>query len=100
MTNYLIMNKIKRFAASSIKSLQLEINEWLANHKDVHIVKTNLTSLAKISVLGSDDTTAGAYAFYILYIPANQTETERVLQASIQMPFELTNLEIIQMERN
>lgn len=94
------MNKIKLFAAPSIKSLQSEINEWLSDHKDAHIVETNLTSLAKISVLGSDDKKDGEYAFYILYIPADQGEVESVLQASMEMPAELTDPKIIQLESN
>jgi hypothetical protein len=94
------MNKIQLFAAPSIESLQSEINEWLADHKDAHIVETNLTSLAKVSVLGSDDKPKGEYAFYILYIPADQAEIESVLQASIQMPSELTDPIIIQSESN
>ncbi len=94
------MNKIQLFAAPSITSLQSEINEWLADHKDAHIVETNLTSLTKMSVLGSDNRTAGEYAFYILYIPADQGEMESVLQASMQMPSELTDPQNILKESN
>jgi hypothetical protein len=100
MSNSDRMNKIQLFAAPSIKSLQTEINEWLADHKDAHIVETNLTSLATASILGSADKTAGEYAFYILYIPADQGEIESVLQASMQMPAELTDPIIIQLESN
>jgi hypothetical protein len=92
------MNKIQLFAAPSIKVLQSDINEWLADHKDAHIIETNLTSLAKVSVLGSD--AEGEYAFYILYVPANQGEVESVMQASLEMPSELTDPIIIQRESN
>lgn len=92
------MNKIQIFAAPSVKLLQSEINEWLSEHKDAHILETNLSSLAKVSVLGSD--AVGEYAFYILYVPANQGEVESVLQASLEMPSELTDPEMIQRESN
>lgn len=94
------MNKIKLFAASSIESLQSEINEWLADHKDAHIVETNLTSLPKVNVLPSQSQTAGEYAFYILYIPADQSEVESVMQASMQLPSELTDPLIIERDSN
>jgi hypothetical protein len=94
------MNKIKLFAAPSIESLQSEINEWLSDHKDVHIVETNLSSLAKVDVLGSQDNRKGEYAFYILYIPADQGELESVMQASMHMPSELTDAKTIEMESN
>ena len=94
------MNKIQLFAAPSIKSLQSEINEWLADHKDAHIVETNLTSLSKASVLSSDGKNEGEYAFYILYIPGDQGEVESVLLASMEMPSELTDPKILESESN
>jgi hypothetical protein len=94
------MNKIQLFAAPSIKALQSEVNEWLADHKDAHIIDTNMTSQAKVNVLGSDDKTEGEYAFYILYTPADQGEEESVLQASMQMPSELTDSKIIENDTN
>lgn len=94
------MNKIQLFAAPTIKVLQSEINEWLADHKEAHIIETNMTSLAKVSVLGSDDKTEGEYAFYILYTPADQREEESVLQASMQMPSELTDLKVLENDSN
>ncbi|WP_316809973.1 hypothetical protein [Pedobacter heparinus] len=44
------MNKIQIFAAPSIKALQAEINGWLADHKDAHIVETNMTSRGGIGM--------------------------------------------------
>jgi hypothetical protein len=94
------MNKIQLFAAPSVIALQSEVNIWLADNKDVHIIETNLTSLTKVSVLTSDDKTQGEYAFYILYVPADQSEMESVIQASIQMPAELTDPQNLQIESN
>ncbi|MEJ7559557.1 MAG: hypothetical protein WKF66_14710 [Pedobacter sp.] len=93
------MNKIKMFAAPSIKILESEVNEWLSHHKDVHVIETNMSSLAKINVLGSEDV-KGEYAFYLLYIPADQGELESVLQASMHMPAELTDTKTIELESN
>jgi hypothetical protein len=94
------MNKIQIFSAPSIKALQSEINEWLADHKDVHIIDTNLTSLARVSVLGSHEKAEGEYAFYILYIPGDQGEMESVMQASMHMPSELTDSIVIERDSN
>lgn len=94
------MNNIQIFAAPTIKALQLEINDWLANNKDAHIIDTNMTGLAKVSVLGSDDKTEGEYAFYILYTPADQGEEESVITAAKQMPSELIDPRIIETESN
>jgi len=94
------MNKIQLFAAPTIISLQSEINAWLADHKDAHIVSTNLTCMAKASVAGSLDKVDGEYSFYILYVPADQSEAESVLQASMQIPSELTDPSNIELERN
>lgn len=94
------MNKIQIFASPTIKALQLEINEWLGNNKDTHIIETNMTSLTKVSVLGSDDKTEGEYAFYILYTPAGQGEEESVITAAKQMPSELIDPGVIKTEIN
>ncbi|SDM82785.1 hypothetical protein SAMN04488084_11514 [Pedobacter antarcticus] len=53
------MNKIQIFAAPTIKALQSEINEWMADNKDAHIVETNITSLAKSSVSAFDEKKKG-----------------------------------------
>ncbi|MFP5081703.1 hypothetical protein [Pedobacter sp. JCM 36344] len=90
------MNKIKLFAAPSITTLQSEINKWLSDHKDAHIVETNLSSLTTASM----SKTEKEYAFYILYIPGEQAEEESVMQASMHMPAELTDSKIIEMESN
>ena len=94
------MNKIQLFAAPTIIALQSEINAWLADHKDAHIVATNLSSLAKASGAGSLDKVEGEYSFYILYVPSDQSEAESVIQASLQIPSELTDPTTIQIERN
>ena len=94
------MNKIKLFAAPSITTLQSEINEWLSDHKNAHIVETNLSSLTTPGVSASLDRTEKEYAFYILYIPGQQAEEESVLQASLQMPAELTDPITLQVESN
>ncbi|MDB5013862.1 MAG: hypothetical protein JWQ25_2064 [Daejeonella sp.] len=94
------MKKIQIFAAPSIQALQSEVNEWLTSNKDAHVVETNLTSLAKTVTANSDYKTEVEYAFYILYTPADQGEEESVLQASMQMPFELTDPKGIEAESN
>lgn len=94
------MNKIQIFAATTITALQSEINEWLTDNKDAHIIETNITALAKIGVLGADDKAEVEYAFYILYTPADQGEEESVLQAARKMPSELTDPRIIENEIN
>jgi hypothetical protein len=94
------MNKIKLFAAPSITILQSEINEWLSDHKDAHIIETNLSSLTSPGVSASLDRTEKEYAFYILYVPGEQGEQESVMQASMHMPAELTDPKIIELEAN
>jgi hypothetical protein len=94
------MNKIKLFAAPSITTLQSEINEWLSDHKDAHIVETNLSSLTTPGVSSTLDRTEKEYAFYILYIPGEQGEEESVMQASLHMPAELTDAKTLELESN
>jgi hypothetical protein len=94
------MNKIKLFAAPSITTLQSEINEWLSDHKDAHIVETNLSSLTTPGVSSTLDRTEKEYAFYILYIPGEQGEEESVMQASMHMPAELTDAKTLELESN
>jgi hypothetical protein len=94
------MNKIKLFAAPSITTLQSEINEWLSDHKDAHIVETNLSSLTTPAVSSTLDRTEKEYAFYILYIPGEQGEEESVMQASLHMPAELTDAKTLELESN
>lgn len=94
------MNKIKLFSAPSVPALQSEINEWLADHKDAHIVETNLTSLTNAGITAKLDKTEKEYVFYILYIPGQQAEEESVLQASMHMPAELTDAKTLELESN
>jgi hypothetical protein len=94
------MNKIKLFAAPSITTLQSEINEWLSDHKDAHIVETNLSSLTTPGVSSTLDRTEKEYAFYILYIPGEQGEEESVMKASMHMPAELTDAKTLELESN
>lgn len=93
------MKKIQLFASPTIISLQLKINDWLAENKDTDIIETNITALAKVSVLGSDNETEGQYAFYVLYNSSGEGE-ENVLTASKQMPSELIEAGIINKETN
>jgi hypothetical protein len=83
------MKKIQLFAASSIEVLQSEINAWLSDHKDVHIIESNITSLPASRSLIDDPKTDGQFAFYILYTPADEGEEESVISATKQMPAEL-----------
>lgn len=92
------MNKIQIFAQTTITALQSEINKWLTDHKDAHIVDTNMTTLASLSASVSDDKKDGQYVFYILYTPADQGEEESVLTAAKQMPSELIDPRIIDTE--
>lgn len=94
------MKKVQIFSAPSIKSLQSEVNDWLDLNKDVHVIETNMTALAKARTGTLADKIENEFAFYILYTPADQGEEESVLQASMQMPFELTDPKIIDMESN
>lgn len=94
------MNKIKLFSAPSISTLQVEINQWLSDHKDAHIVETNLSSLTIPGVSSSLEKADKEYAFYILYIPGQQAEEESVMQASMHMPAELTDDKTLELERN
>ena len=94
------MSKIQLFESSSINALQSEVNGWLADHKDIRIVETNLTSLTRGNQDGSLNKIEGAYAFYILYIPADQEEFQSVLQASLEMPSELIDPNVLKDEIN
>jgi len=94
------MNKIQLFAAPTITTLQTEINEWLSDHKDAHIIETNLSSLTVPGVSLSLDKTEKEYAFYILYIPGEQGEEQSVMQASMHMPSELTDAKALELESN
>lgn len=94
------MNKIQLFTAPTTQSLQADINKWLADHKNVHIVHTNLTSVTRVNVLNGDKNKEDDFAFYILYVPENQEEIESVMQASMEMPSELIDPQIIEGESN
>jgi hypothetical protein len=81
------MKKIQLFAAASIDILQSDINAWLAGNKDVDIIESNITSLAKVSVLGSEESTEGQYAFYILYHARSNKEEETLASlAALSLP--------------
>ena len=71
------MKKIKLFAADTIQSLETEIKRWLATHKGIHIIETNITGVPKEN------------AFYILYTPEEENEAESVVAAAKQLPSEL-----------
>jgi hypothetical protein len=83
------MKKIQLFAAPEISSLQSDINTWLSQNKDVHIIESNITSLQNTKQLLSEESTGGQFVFYILYTPANEGEEESVIAAAKQMPAEL-----------
>ena len=94
------MKKIQLFAAAAIDLLQSDINEWLATNKDVQIISTNIASLAKVSVLGSDRTTEGEYAFYILYTVPDEMVDHGLMAAYHQMPSGLPDPGVIESEIN
>mgnify|MGYP003575135603 CR=1 FL=1 len=94
------MKKIQLFAAAAIDLLQSDINEWLATNKDVQIISTNIASLAKVSVLGSDRTTEGEYAFYILYTVPDEMVDHELMAAYHQMPSGLPDPGVIESEIN
>jgi hypothetical protein len=94
------MSKIQLFESSSINALQSEVNGWLADHKDIRIVETNLTSLTRGNQDGLLNKIEGTYAFYILYIPADQEKFQSVLQASLEMPSELIDPNVLKDEIN
>jgi hypothetical protein len=56
--------------------------------------------MVKESVTNSPNKIEGEYSFYILCVPADQSDVERVMQASMQIPAELTDPSNIEMERN
>jgi len=68
------MKKVKLFSAVDIISLELEVNEWLAAHKDVEIIETNISSFAEPATakLHNPD----RYTFYILYNTLNHALAE------------------------
>lgn len=86
------MKRIKLFAAPEIAVLQSDINVWLTENKDVHILETNLTSLSTAAAALDAKSSKSEYAFYILYTPANESEEESVIAATKQMPEELTQV--------
>lgn len=93
--------KIQLFTATNMPALQSEINLWLAEHPDIELIATNITSLAKVNVLSSDAQTEGEYAFYILYRPHGDEADETMLsELQEQLPSELTDPRIIESEIN
>ena len=84
------MKKIQLFNAPTIATLQKEINDWLADNKDAHLIESNITSLSNVNMSGSDDIAQAKFAFYILYSPADESEQESILAAEKQqIPSEL-----------
>ncbi len=85
------MKKIKIFAAKDINTLQTDVNSWLFENKDAHVIESNMTSSTTssgtLSKLNSQNT---EYAFYLLYTPAGESEEESVIAATKQIPEELT----------
>jgi len=86
------MKKIKLFAAPEIDVLQSDVNTWLAENKEVHILETNMTSLTSGASSIRSEMTKAEYAFYILYTPASEGEEESVIAATKQLPEELTQV--------
>lgn len=86
------MKKIKLFSSPDTAMLQSDINSWLAENKDVHILETNLTSLTSGTRDLHSDKAKAEYAFYILYTPATESEEESVIAATKQLPEELTQV--------
>lgn len=62
------MKKIKIFHDADIAKLEADINDWLREHKEIHIIATNM-----------DAPPAGGHSFYILYNPVNMEE-ERIVE--------------------
>ncbi len=87
-----MMKKIKLFTSPDINVLQSDINTWLAENKEAHILESNITSLNSAPQLGSAEKSRAEYAFYILYTPAGEGEEESVIAATKQMPEELTQV--------
>ena len=84
------MKKIQLFSAPTIAALQIEINNWLADNKDAHLIESNITSLSNVNMSGSDEIAQAKFAFYIRYSPADESEQESILAAEKQqMPAEL-----------
>jgi len=67
------MKKVKFFVSLDIGSLEQEVNEWLAEHKDVEIVETNISSFAEP---GIKQAVPDRYTFYILYSILNSALAE------------------------
>ena len=87
-----LMKRIKLFSAAEIDVLQSDINTWLAENKEVHILETNMTSLTSGAPALRSEISKAEYAFYILYTPANEGEEESVIAATKQLPEELTQV--------
>jgi len=68
------MKKVKLFSAVDIMSLELEVNEWLAEHKDVEIIETNISSFAEPETTRQHN--PDRYTFYILYNTLNHAIAE------------------------
>ncbi|EOR93947.1 hypothetical protein ADIARSV_2940 [Arcticibacter svalbardensis MN12-7] len=95
------MKKIQLFNAPTIATLQIEINEWLADNKEAHLIESNMTSLSNVNISGTVDIVQAQYAFYILYSPADESEQESILAAEKQqMPSELIDPRTIIAEIN
>lgn len=53
------MKKTQFFTGQSVEDLQLSVNTWLSEHKDIAILHSDLEVAAKAN--------ASSYIFYILY---------------------------------
>jgi|GEM_PF-1070783 len=60
------MNRIQMFYNDDLVALQLTINEWLTEHKEIEIVDANISSLGKPSQRAGV-TSSERHIFYILY---------------------------------
>ncbi len=60
------MTKVQLFYDDDLIALELKINDWLSQHRDISILESNLSSLGKPSQRAGIVTTE-KYVFYILY---------------------------------
>ncbi|MGN6568299.1 MAG: hypothetical protein ACTHJ0_10125 [Flavipsychrobacter sp.] len=85
------MKKVKFFVALDINSLELEVNEWLAEHKDAEVLETNISSFAEPGA--AKQNVPDRYTFYILYNSLNSTLAEvKALVAEEQPSIEATEI--------
>lgn len=76
------MKKVQFFSDSGIQALQLQVNNWLAEHKNISIMDTNMTCV-------KDEV-----AFYILYnIRRTKTQRPLVAENALHMPVQATDID-------